>query len=68
MEGKVRGLIEVLSWNFPGGAEDIHQQTSVRITEGVSRHLPYTSLEGYRYANPLGQLFITFSLMIHCLT
>jgi hypothetical protein len=32
LDGKGRGLIEVLSVNFRGGAEDFHQQTAVRIT------------------------------------
>jgi hypothetical protein len=51
LEGNGHGLIEVLSWHFPGGTEE--NQNEIQ-----TEHLSNTSLEHYRLARLLGEWYL----------
>jgi hypothetical protein len=55
LDGSRRRLIEVPSQHFPAGTEENHEKThgSGVQAEIRSEYLPNTSLESYRYENPL---------------
>jgi hypothetical protein len=58
MERNNRGLIEVLSWHFPGEADGWEENSRFKLdgdpAETRKEHAHNTSLECYRYANLLG--------------